>query len=54
MSFHTIYEDPSYGEDEPDFYYDLDEDGEWVEVHVDADGNPIVPESYNPFETVNS
>lgn len=53
MSFHVIYEDPSYEVDE-DFYYDINEEGEWVEVQCDADGNPIVPESFNPFDTVNS
>ena len=53
MSFHVIYEDPSYEVDK-DFYYDINEEGEWVEVQCDADGNPIVPESFNPFDTVNS
>ncbi len=54
MSFHVIYEDPSYEPVEADFYYDLDDNGEWVQVFVDENGNPIVPESYDPFETVNS
>lgn len=54
MSFHVIYEDPSYEPVEADFYYDMDDEGNWVEVHVDADGNPIVPDSYSPFDTVNS
>mgnify|MGYP006273711151 CR=1 FL=1 len=54
MSFHVIYEDPSYEPVEADFYYDLDDEGNWVEVQVDADGNPIVPETYSPFDTVNS
>ena len=50
-----ITEDPSYDDFlEEDFYYDLDEDGQWVEVRVDENGNPIVPDSYNPFDTVNS
>ena len=55
MTFAVVYEDPSYEvPEDSSFYYDLDEDGNWVEVHCDADGNPIVPESYSPFETVNS
>ena len=55
MSFAVIYEDPSYEQPEDhNFYYDLNEEGEWVEVQCDADGNPIVPESFNPFDTVNS
>ena len=56
-AFATIYEDPSYvSEAEPDFYYDLDEDGQWVEVQCDADGNPIPPieEGFSPFITINS
>ena len=55
-AFATIYEDPSYETVvEEDFYYDLDEDGQWVEVKCDADGNPIPPtEGYSPFITVNS
>ena len=54
--FATITEDPSYDEYvEEDFYYDLDEDGHWVEVKCDADGNPIPPtEELSPFGTVNS
>ena len=55
--FAYTYEDPSYGEDElfeADFYYDLDDNGQWVEIKCDADGNPIVPESYDPHDTVNS
>jgi len=54
MSFHAIFEDPSYSNEEPDFYYDLDENGEWVEVYVDAEGNPIVPADISPFATINS
>jgi hypothetical protein len=53
MSFHVIYEDPSYEPVEADFYYDLDDKGNWVEVHVDEDGNPI-PEPHSPFATINS
>lgn len=54
--FATITEDPSYDDYvEEDFYYDLDEDGHWVEVKCDADGNPIPPtEELSPFGTVNS
>lgn len=56
-SFAVVYEDPSYSveDNEPDFYYDLDEDGNWVEVRCDADGNPIPPEElFSPHNTVNS
>ena len=49
-----VFEDPDYYEDEEDFYYDLDDKGEWVKVRCDADGNPLVPETFNPFDTVNS
>lgn len=56
-AFATLYEDPSYESvEETNFYYDLDEDGQWVEVKCDADGNPIPPieEGFSPFVTVNS
>jgi hypothetical protein len=49
--FGQIYEDP-------DYYYDLDDEGNWVEIQCDADGEPLVPEpelvSFDPYETVNS
>ena len=47
-----VTEDPEYSDQDSDFYYDLDDEGDWVEVHVDGDGNPIEPHS--PFETINS
>ena len=49
-----------YGQvyEDPDYYYDLDDEGNWVEIQCDADGEPIVPEaelvSFDPYETVNS
>lgn len=53
--FAMITEDPDYDlDDEGNFFYDLDDEGQWVEIPCDADGNPIQPDSYSPFDTVNS
>lgn len=44
--------------EDPDYYYDMDDEGNWVEIQCDLDGEPIVPEvelmSFDPYETVNS
>lgn len=33
----------AYTYEDPDYFYDLDEEGQWVEIQCDADGTPIEP-----------
>jgi hypothetical protein len=55
MTFHKINEDPFYDEDgncvDEDFYYDLDDEGNWVEVKEQNQGEEV---SYSPYDTLNS